>query len=389
MEVAIVRGSNLNPYEMQSYEPLVEEHELTGFCSYKNNYEINTIRFPIKKMHITEEFYERLPWPARLLGYGALLPYGMNYYMFGLEKQLECMDILHAAETYNGYSYQAARVRNAKKKKLVLTVWENIPFRSVRCFKGFWGNEKIVEYVRNSTDIFIAVTDRARRALQIEGISDDRIRVIPAGIDTERFRPGVPDKRIQEKLKISDGEFNLLFVGRITREKGIYDLLYAAKLLSLDPETKHVNILLAGDGPEKSRLMQKARLLGLEKSFRFLGNFTYAEIPALYQSVDAFILPSIPIEFWQEQFGMVLVEAMASGLPVISTMSGSIPEVVGDSGILIQPGDPVSIAEAVKKVSLDSVYRRELGKKARKRAVDIFGINCVTEKIKEVYDELA
>lgn len=387
--MAIIRGSNLNPYEMQSYEPLMGEYELTGFCSYKNNYETDTIRFPIKKLHITEEFHERLPWPARLLGYGAFLPFGRNYYMFGLEKQLECMDILHAAETFNGYSYQAARVRNARKKKLVLTVWENIPFRSVRCFKGFWGNEKIIKYVRNSTDIFIAVTDRARKALQIEGISEDRIRVIPAGIDTKRFRPGVPDKHMLEKLKVSDGEFNLLFVGRITREKGIYDLLYAAKLLSLDPETKHVSILLAGSGPEQNKLRQKARLLGLEKSFRFIGNFTYGEIPALYQSVDAFILPSIPIEWWQEQFGMVLVEAMASELPVISTMSGSIPEVIGDAGILIQPGDPVSIAEAVKKVSLDSVYRQELGKKARKRAINVFSIDCVKDKIKKVYDELA
>lgn len=389
MKVAIVRGSNLNPYEMQSYEPLMGEHEITGFCSYKNNYEINTIKFPIKKMHTTEEYYERLPWPVRSLAYGALLPYGMNYHMFGLEKQLECMDILHAAETYNGYSYQAARIRNARKKKLVLTVWENIPFGSIRSLKGLWNNEKIVEYVRNSTDIFIAVTERARRTLQIEGISDDRIRVIPAGIDTERFRPGVPDKCILEKLKVSAEEFNLLFVGRITREKGIYDLLYAAKLLSLDPETKHVNIMLAGSGPEQNKLRQKAQLLGLEKSFRFLGNFTYEEIPALYQSINAFILPSIPIEWWQEQFGMVLVEAMASGLPVISSMSGSIPEVVGDSGILIQPGDPVSIAEAVKRVSLDNIYRRELGKKARKRAIDIFGISYVKDKIKEVYDELA
>lgn len=389
MKVAIVRGSNLNPYEMQSYEPLVGEYDLIGFSSYKNNYETNTIRFPVKKLHITEEFYERLPWPARSLSYGALLPYGMNYHMFGLEKQLEYMDILHAAETYNGYSYQAARIRNTRKKKLVLTVWENIPFGSVRSLKGIWSNEKIVEYVRNSTDIFIAVTDRARRALQIEGISDDRIRVIPAGIDTERFRSGVPDNCMLEKLKVSDEEFNLLFVGRITREKGIYDLLYAAKLLSLDPETKHVNILLAGGGPEQSKLRQKAQELGLGKSFRFIGNFTYGEIPKLYQSVDAFILPSIPIEWWQEQFGMVLVEAMASELPVISTMSGSIPEVIGDTGILIQPGDPVSISEAIKRVSLDSAYSRELGKKARKRAIDVFGINCVKDKIKGVYDELA
>jgi alpha-maltose-1-phosphate synthase len=389
MKVAIVRGSNLNPYEMQSYELLMCKYDLTGFSSFRNKYETDTIRFPTKKLHISEELYERLPWPARSIAWGALLPHGMNEYMLGLEEQLECMDILHATETCNGYSYQAARVRNARKKKLVLTVWENIPFRSVKSFKGIWSNEKIVDYVRNSTDIFIAVTDRARIALQIEGVSNDRIRIIPAGIDTERFRPGVPESNIYERLKASDEDFNLLFIGRLTREKGIYDLLYAAKLLSLDLETKHVKILLAGGGPEEGKLKQKSQKLGLSESFRFLGNFTYKEIPGLYRAVDAFILPSIPVEWWQEQFGMVLVEAMASGLPVISTLSGSIPEVIGDAGILIQPGDPLSIYNAVRKISLDAAYRQNLSEMARRRAVDLFDINHVKEKIKKVYDELA
>jgi len=86
---------------------------------------------------------------------------------------------------------------------------------------------------------------------------------------------------------------------------------------------------------------------------------------------------------------MVLVEAMASGLPVISTLSGSIPEVIGDAGILIQPGDPLSIYNAVRKISLDAAYRQNLSEMARRRAVDLFDINHVKEKIKKVYDELA
>ena len=101
-----------------------------------------------------------------------------------------------------------------------------------------------------------------------------------------------------------------------------------------------------------------------------------------------FILPSIPVEWWQEQFGMVLVEAMASGLPVISTLSGSIPEVIGDAGILIQSGDPLSIYNAVRKISLDAAYHRNLSEMARRRAEEIFDISHVKEKIRKVYDEL-
>ena len=91
--------------------------------------------------------------------------------------------------------------------------------------------------------------------------------------------------------------------------------------------------MIAGSGPEKQNIERLVKELKIEQYVKLIGSFPYAEVPALYHMADAFILPSIPVHFWQEQFGMVLIEAMASGLPVISTYSGSIPEVVGDSGM--------------------------------------------------------
>lgn len=385
--VAIVRGGSLNPFEMQSYEPLASRYDLTGYAGFKNGYELDRIRFPVRRLHMPEEYVGGLPWPLGSLAYIAMLPAGWNYRMFGLEKELADKDILHAAETYNGYSYQCARVRRGTGKKMVLTVWENIPFQSLRAFRGVASNERIYEFIKENTDVFIAVTGRARKALQVEGVPEEKIRTVPVGIDVARFKPA-RDPAMREELGIADGEFALLFVGRLTPEKGVYDLLHAMKLMALDRGMDGVRVVLAGAGPEREGIVRRARKLGVEGRLRLAGNFSYGAMPRLYNAADAFVLPSIPVHFWQEQFGMVLLEAMASGLPVVATASGSIPEVVGDAGILVQPGDPVSIAGAVERLAGDAALRGALGARARSRAESEFDTAKVAGQIEAVYREL-
>lgn len=398
MRIALVRGNNLNRFEMQSYEPLAGGHELTGYASYMNKFETGGMRFPVKRLHTTEERYRFLPSPLRGLSYGLSLPRGLNERMSGLEKELEDKDIVHTAETFTGYSYQAARFKADKKLKLALTVWENIPFLSTHLFRGFdgvsetlrkslTGNDRIVSYVKSQADVIIAVTERAKAALVIEGVPEDKIRVVPAGIDTGRFKPAPADQAMRAKLGASGGDFLVLFIGRLAKEKGVYDLLHAATLISRDPELKHVKLVMAGTGPEKERL---ARLGEAVPGGRvsLAGNFPYDTVPALYNAADAFILPSIPIPYWQEQFGMVLVEAMASGVPVISTLSGSIPEVVGDSGALIQPNDPLSIYNEVKRLATDASARKKYSRMGRERALEMFDASVITRRIESVYREL-
>jgi glycosyltransferase involved in cell wall biosynthesis len=403
IKVAIVRGSNMNPYEMQSYAPLASGYELTGYAGVSNNFELDGIGFPVKKLRMFEDRYRFLPSPARGLVYGLMLPRGLNSKMYGLEEELQDKGIIHTAETYTGYSYQAARIKREKKKKLAITVWENIPFLSTHLFRGFDGipfagealrsrlteNDHIVRYVKENADLLIAVTERAKSALMIEGTPEDKIRVVPVGVDTGRFKPAAVDPSIRRSIGISDDDFMVLFIGRLTMEKGIYDLLYAASIMSKDVELKHARIVLAGTGPEKKNIESLIRKLGLEKVVILAGSFPYSQVPSLYNAADAFILPSIPVPFWQEQFGMVLVEAMASGLPVISTMSGSIPEVVGDAGILVQPGDPLSVYNAIRSLASDRGVARQLSRNARKRAEEKFGIDEISKAIGSIYDELA
>ncbi len=402
-KIAIVRGSTMNLFEMQSYAPLASRFELYGYASYMNFFELDRINFPIKRLHATEEYYRFLPSAAKGLIYGLSLHRGMNNKLLGLEKELGDKDILHALETFNGYSYQSARARNEHKKKLVLTVWENIPFNSTRQFMGWdnlpflpkslcsrlTANDRIVSYIKDSTDIFIAVTDRAKNALIVEGVPQELIRVVPVGIDTDRFKPEDVDPDIRKKFNVKDDDIVVLFIGRLAREKGIYDLLYATRLLAAEPGLDMVKIVIVGNGPEKDHIVRMIHTLGIDGKVRLVGGFSYKLMPKLYNAADIFILPSIPMPFWQEQFGMVLVEAMASGIPVITTLSGSIPEVVGDSATLIQPNDPLSIFREIKRLALDPSLRKDYARRSRDRALEQYHIETIAKKIESVYKELA
>jgi glycosyltransferase involved in cell wall biosynthesis len=400
VKVAIVRGNRLNRFEMQSYEPMASRHELTGYASYHDTFELQDIGFSVKRLHSADEYYSFLPSSAKGILYG--LSRGTNNRLIGLEKELEDKDIIQGLESSNGFSYQAARVRKEKNKRLVLTVWENIPFQSMKpfracgCLPGYLrhaccrvtNNKHIVRYIKENTDMFIAVTERAAKALIIEGTPEEKIRVIPAGIDINRFKPGNADPGVRNKIGVSDGDYVVLFVGRLTREKGIYDLLHAAKLMASEKEPGNIKIVMAGQGAERYNILRAIRSLGIESIVSVAGGFSYRDMPDLYKAVDAFVLPSIPLSWWQEQFGMVLVEAMASGLPVISTLSGSIPEVVGDAGMLVQPNDPMSILQAVQRLARDPAEQAKYSRLGRSRAMEMFDMAIVSKQIESVYNEI-
>ena len=387
MKIAIIRGPDLNKFEMQNYEPLVNEHDITAYTTYNHNFEIDKINIPIKKLHCPEEFTKHIPF--RFCINGIFYKIGYNVHMFGLEKELKNKDIAHVAETYNGYSYQATKAKEKYGTKVVATIWENIPFLKIRIMK-YRNSEELRNKVRKNVDAFVAITKRAKEALMLEGVEEERIHIIPAGVDLNRFKPGQKDETLLDKLELTNDDFVLLFVGHLTWRKGVYDLIYAAKMVLSDPELNRcaIKFLFVGSGDEKENILKMAQTLKIAKNVKLVDSFPYLEVHRLYNLADVFILPSIPTKGWQEQFGMVLVEAMASGSAVISTLSGSIPEVVGDSGALIQPNDPLSLYQEIKKLLIDKKLREDLGKKARKRAEKEFNSMLIAEKIDNVYREL-
>jgi glycosyltransferase involved in cell wall biosynthesis/GT2 family glycosyltransferase len=179
-------------------------------------------------------------------------------------------------------------------------------------------------------------------------------RLIGLGVDVDRFTPAPPPVRSGAPLVVG-------YVGRLEKHKGI-DVLMAA-LAGLPATELH----LYGGGPQEPALRDRAAELGMSDRVHFAGYLTQEELPAAYRSLDVVAVPSLPTKGWLEQFCRVAVEAMASGVPVVASRSGAIPDVVGAAGVLVEPGDADGLRAAVAGL-VDPERRSELRAAGLRRA---------------------
>jgi GT2 family glycosyltransferase/glycosyltransferase involved in cell wall biosynthesis/ubiquinone/menaquinone biosynthesis C-methylase UbiE/Flp pilus assembly protein TadD len=366
-KVAVVRGASLNKWEMQNYEPLADSYDITAYTTTQGYFDTEKIKLPIVK----------LPFHSQ----------GLLLHMEGLEDKLASSDLVYSADITYEFSAQAVKAKEKYGCKVVCLEWENIPFNH----EEHDVIRRIKNIVRFGADHFIAVTERAKEALLIEGIAENKIDVVPMGIDLDRFSPSDEDNSdYRAQLGIEKGERVILFIGRMVWEKGVYDLVHAAGKILRETAliTEPVRFLMAGSGPELEALRERAERLGISDNIIFQENTPYHEIHKLHNIADIFVLPSISTQNWQEQFGMVLIESMACGKAVISTRSGSISEVVADAGILVQPNDHLSLYNAIKKLMCNKELRDTLGSKALLRAREEFDSKRTAEKVKEVFEKV-
>lgn len=198
--------------------------------------------------------------------------------------------------------------------------------------------------------------------------------VVPLGIDVERFDV----ERSTLNGRHSGDAPVLLFVGRLRYYKGLHVLLEAMPRVAAD-------LLVAGDGPERRRLEAHAASLGISGRVRFLGDVPDEDLPALYRSADVFALPS---HLRAEAFGLVLAEALASGLPCISTELGtgtSFVNLHGETGLVVPPGDPGALAAAIQALLDDPQLRRRFGEAGRRRARALFSRERMLDGVERVY----
>lgn len=199
----------------------------------------------------------------------------------------------------------------------------------------------------------------------------ERCRVVPLGIDPRPFLRAVPNYPPAQRLR-------LLFVGRHRYYKGVGDLLRA--LAGLD-----VECFIAGSGPLTQEWQQLAGELGLGERVRFLGDVPDAELPALYASADVFVLPS---NARSEAFGIVLLEAMASGLPCITTELGTGTSFVvqdGVTGLVVAPRQPEALATAIVSLQADPALRVRLGQAGRQRLLQEFTLETMVQRVQAIY----
>lgn len=206
-------------------------------------------------------------------------------------------------------------------------------------------------------DRLIAVSKSAAKAV-LPIIDRRKIAVIPNGVDVHKFSPGNKGSlHVEGPIVMS--------IGRLVKVKGFTTLLESAR--NVIAEFPTAKFIIVGKGKMRKDLEGLAKKLGIEKNVRLLGERRPDEIPHLIASCDVFALASM-----KESQGMVLLEAMASGKPVVGTKVNGILDTIqdGKTGLLVRPGDSKQLAAAIKKLLLDINLAKKLGKAARKEAVE-------------------
>jgi glycosyltransferase involved in cell wall biosynthesis len=366
--IVILRGHQANPWELRPWEQQViaSQFDVDYLVSQRGWFDTGSLQLNHRRILTMRDLAVRIP--------------GDRY--LGLRAKLRTADIVHAQELGYWYSMQAARLRSRIGFKLVLTVWETIPFLDA------YRNVRTRAYRRQTiiaTDLFLAATERARTGLLLEGVPAERIRVCPPGVAVDRFGRAEPMPGLVESPLI-------ISPGRLVWEKGHQDVLRAVAVLrrglldGSDDRSRNVRLSIIGTGPEERRLRAYANELGIADAVEFRGFVAYDEMPSVYAGATCLVLASLPIWSWEEQFGMVLAEAMAAGTPIIASTSGAIPEVTGSAAGHFSPGDWPTLARM-----LDQLIARSDAVAPARAARDaswIYSTEAAARRLAEAYDDL-
>ncbi len=372
MKIAVVRGKFLNAYEMQFFAPLGRQFDLTAFGSLTCYHD--KIGFPVLKLLSPmdlPEFPHKLPILNRL--------FTDAHYLFGLENRLTGFDLVHTAETYFHFTQQCLNAkRQGRVKKVIATVLENIPFNN----EGIWGRKDYKARARRELDHIIALTEKTKSALIAEGADPNKITVIGHFIDTNRFQVKIK----HQILKAKSRNINILYCGRLERYKGVYEILEAASILVQDKQLADykLHFTFVGDGNERESMQRIENKLRLD-SLVTHKNASYAQMPSVYQTADIYVAPSKSTPTWSEQYNTTLLEAQASGLPIVTTNSGAIGENVGDAAIKISEERADELAAAIKKFVLNPRLRQEYAGRARRRAETVHDAQIGARKLAALY----
>jgi len=217
------------------------------------------------------------------------------------------------------------------------------------------------------------------------GVADAKIRPICNGVDVESFRPLVPRDR-EAVLPPGFADPDSVLVGTVGRLEPIKDQLTLvralAEMCTRRPEDNRLRLLLVGDGSQKAEIEALAASEGIRDRVWLAGN--REDIVRLMSAMDVFVLPSLA-----EGISNTILEAMASGLPVVATRVGGNAELVidGETGLLVPRADPKAMAEALLRYLDDDTLRSRHGTAARQRAVERLSIDVMVRNYQDVYDE--
>lgn len=377
-KVALLRGPFLNAYEMQTYAKLMDRFDLTAFVPHETYFDVSTIE--IAKESLWCPIAGKTPFEREKRKWQALRDTvtGRTHSFCGLADRLRGFDLYHVMDQHFCFSYEAALAKRRYGGKLVVTEFENIPHLNEH--KAM--ERRIKRTVKEQADLFLAMSEGARKALLEEGVPESRIKPLRGAVDTEKFKPGPKDLGLAREWGLPPKAFTVLYVGRLAASKGVFVLLEAFERLAA--VEKNIFLLLVGKDEEGIGEWVKKR--NMEGRVRLAGFVPYEKITAYFRLSDLFVLPSLPTKGWVEQFGYVLVEAMACGVPVLGSDCGAIPEVVGEPRRIFKAGSADELSRLILgwKRRPQAIQRA----KARRRAVENFSSEKLSRSIAEIYSGL-
>lgn len=282
-------------------------------------------------------------------------------------------DLVHIdEEAFNVVTFHTLKACVKNGRKAVFFTWQNLYKSYPPPFNYF------ESFTYRHTEGAIVGNEDARDVL-VEKEFRKPMRVIPQfGVDPDFFRRnGRSD--LTAKLGIID-KFVVGFVGRLVNEKGVADLIHAMASL---PD--RCVLLLVGSGPLEESLRKLSAQLGVASRIKWVPRVSSFAMPEYMNSMDVLVLPSHTTPQWKEQFGRVLIEAMACETPVVGSNSAEIPEVIGDAGLVFQEGDIRELVGRLRSLYNDTGLSANLGVKGRERVLDCFTHRRIAEQTADFY----
>lgn len=311
---------------------------------------------------------------ASSIGMCFSMPISLNF-PFLLRKLSKEKDILHI---HTPFPLGVISCRLASPKSKIVISWHSDIVRQkniIRLYRPF-----LLRFLKKADRIIVATAEHIENSSFLKAFKN-KCEIIPFGIDMRRFQLNSNMQQEVANIREKHGAKIVLFVGRLVYYKGIEYLIRAMK--SVDGK-----LLIIGQGPLESKLRALAGELQLESKVAFLSKVEDQKMAAYYHSCDVFVLPSVASS---EAFGIVQLEAMACGKPVINTaLPTGVPWISrnGQTGITVSPADSMALAKAINKLFEDLDLRVKYGRNAFKRVKEYFTVSQMTDEVYKVYEKV-